>query len=189
LANANLGSDPAVRREIWVSGIDPNGAMNFQKALEWVAALNAYNHGAGYLGHNNWQLPIAPLRDATCADTGSGGGSFGPLCAGSALGNLFYVGLRATYPDGVALTVSVAVPPFSNLPLSYFWASQNNGGTGGGAGACLIESAAPNEWRDMAFGYRVVSDNRDAIAQCEKEAAKAAPSVRCPIKIDHATTR
>ena len=134
LANANLASDPAVRREMAVSGIDPNGAMNFQKALEWVAALNSYNHGAGYLGHNNWQLPVAPLRDATCADTGSGGGSFGPLCAGSALGNLFYIGLRATYPDGVAPSVSVAVPPFSNLPLSYFWASQNKGGTGGGAG-------------------------------------------------------
>jgi hypothetical protein len=57
------------------------------------------------------------------------------------------------------------------------------------AGARLIESAAPNQWRDMAFGYRVVSDNRDAIAQCEKEAAEVARSVRCPIKIDHATTR
>jgi hypothetical protein len=57
------------------------------------------------------------------------------------------------------------------------------------AGARLIETAAPDRWRDLVLGYPIVRDNRDALARCEKEAAKVARSVRCPIKIDHATTR
>ena len=37
--------------------------MDYGTALRWVAAMNALDHGAGYLGHNNWQLPTAPTED------------------------------------------------------------------------------------------------------------------------------
>ena len=52
------------------------------------------------------------------------------------------------------------------------------------AGAHLIESAKPNRWRDIAFGYRIVSDNRDAIAQCKKGSTNKRASVHCTIEIN-----
>jgi hypothetical protein len=57
------------------------------------------------------------------------------------------------------------------------------------AGARLIETAAPDRWRDLVLDYPIVRDNRDALARCEKEAAKAARSMRCVIEIDHAASR
>src|SRR5579862_2354539 len=59
LANSNLAASASVQTSLGVSGIDPNGAMDYATALRWVAALNTANNGAGYLGHNNWQLPTA----------------------------------------------------------------------------------------------------------------------------------
>jgi Family of unknown function (DUF6118) len=57
------------------------------------------------------------------------------------------------------------------------------------AGARLIETAAPDHWRDLVLSYRIVRDNCDALARCEKEAAKNARSVRCLIEISNATSR
>src|SRR5579872_6175181 len=131
LANANLAGDPNLRASLGVAGINPNGTMDYQTALRWIAALNAYNNGAGYLGHNNWQLPVAPLVDKTCADTGTYGGSFGPQCTASALGNLYSTGLKQTYPASVAAAFAATVGPLHNLKASYYWAAQNNGGTSG----------------------------------------------------------
>lgn len=131
LANANLAGDPNLRASLGVAGINPNGTMDYQTALRWIAALNAYNNGSGYLGHNNWQLPVAPLVDRTCADTGTYGGSFGPQCTGSALGNLYSVGLKQTFPASVASAFAATVTPLHNLKASYYWAAQNNGGTSG----------------------------------------------------------
>ena len=36
--------------------------MDYATAVRWVEAMNTLDHGAGYLGHNNWQLPTAPTR-------------------------------------------------------------------------------------------------------------------------------
>ena len=57
------------------------------------------------------------------------------------------------------------------------------------AGARLIETAAPDRWRDLILGYRIVRDNRAGLVRCEKEAAKDARSMRCVIEIDHAASR
>jgi len=133
LADANLAGNPDIRAKLGVTGIDPNGAMDFPTAQKWIAALNAYDNGLGYLGHNNWQLPVAPLKDSTCADTGTQGGSFGPMCTDSAFGNLYYVGLNETFPNSVATPFAATVAPFHDLKLSYYWALQNNGGTSGGS--------------------------------------------------------
>ena len=54
LADANRAGKPAMQPLFNVSGINPNGSMNFQTAQNRVAALNAH----GYLGHNNWQIPV-----------------------------------------------------------------------------------------------------------------------------------
>ena len=115
LADANLAADPDIRAKLGVTGINPNGSMDFATAQKWVAALNAYDNGLGYLGHNNWQLPVAPLQDSTCADTGTQGGSFGPMCTGSAFGSLYYVGLNQTFPNSVAPALAVTVAPFHDF--------------------------------------------------------------------------
>jgi hypothetical protein len=74
LADANLGGNSEMQASLGVTGINPNGSMDYATALRWVAALNAYNNGAVYLDHNNWQLPVAPLVDHSCADVGANGG-------------------------------------------------------------------------------------------------------------------
>ena len=131
LANADLAADPDMRAALGVTGINPNGSMDNGTAQKWVAALNAYDNGAGYLGHNNWQFPAAPMVDSTCAATGTGGGSFGPLCTASALSNLYSAGLGLSYPSSAAPAFGATVGPLHNLKLSYYWTEQNTGGTGG----------------------------------------------------------
>jgi len=131
LANANLAGDPAMRTALGVSGIFPNGSMDGPTAQRWVAALNAYNNGAGYLGHNDWQLPAAPLVDASCANIGPGGGFFGPLCSGSGLSNLYSAGLKLTFPASAVPGFAATVSPLRNLKSSYYWALANDGGPSG----------------------------------------------------------
>ena len=127
LADANLAGDPALQATLGVSGINPNGTMNWATALNFVNALNAYDGGRGYLGHNNWQLPDTPLDDSTCSSFNNGG--FGALCTGSALGNLYYVWLGENFPNSVVAYFSNAVAPFVNLHPSLYWTlDQNSGG-------------------------------------------------------------
>ena len=132
LADANLAGDPKIVARMGVTGINPNGSMDYQTALNWVAALNAFNNGVGFRGRNNWQLPVTPLADPTCGDTGPNSASFGPLCTGSAMGNLYYMGLHQTFPNSVAAGFAATIGPIHNIKLSYYWALQNNGSNTGG---------------------------------------------------------
>jgi len=143
LANADLAGDPEMRKAFGVNGINPNGTMDYVTAQKWVAALNAYHNGAGYLDHNNWQLPAAPLVDSSCANTGPGGGSFGPLCSASALSNLYSLGLNLSFPSSVAPGFGATVAPIHNLKSSYYWARENTGSAGGaGSGGQEVYSFA-----------------------------------------------
>ncbi|MBX7194118.1 MAG: DUF1566 domain-containing protein [Sandaracinaceae bacterium] len=121
LANANLAADPAMRAALGVSGINDDGSMSYATALEWIAALNAYDGGAGYLGHDDWQLPTNPPEDTTCAIAGGvSGNSFGPGCTGSALGGLFSTMFGAAYPEGLGLS-TVSIVPLTGVPQGLFW--------------------------------------------------------------------
>ena len=62
LADANL----AASNTFGVSGINPGGSMAWDKANEWIAAMN----NAGYQGASDWRLP-------TIVDTGSSGCNWG----------------------------------------------------------------------------------------------------------------
>lgn len=132
LANANLAGDPAVRAMVqpWMTlngdgstpKIYPDGIMDYETALNWVDALNSYN-GQGWLGHHNWQLPATPQSDPTCSDLNVN--NFGVLCTGSALSNLYYVGLKVHYPNSVVpdfVFLSV-VTPFFTLQPGLYWTS------------------------------------------------------------------
>lgn len=65
LANANL----ARSESFGISGSINNGAMDWNTANEWIAAMNAVDDGKGYLGYNDWRLPKS-------LDTGAPGCNF-----------------------------------------------------------------------------------------------------------------
>jgi len=73
------------RRNIGIVGINPDGSMDHDTALKWVAAMNASDGGKGYLGRTDWDLPDTGPPDSTCSMKGTTG--FG--CTASALGSLF----------------------------------------------------------------------------------------------------
>jgi hypothetical protein len=130
LADANFAASPEGRRiqtEMGVTGIGLNGTMDYPTARKWVQALNAYDHGAGWLGHHDWRLPASPMKDTTCGAMGPQGASFGALCQDNLLGKLYYVGLGRTFPENVAPDFNATVEPFRNLQLSYYWTAASGG--------------------------------------------------------------
>ncbi len=130
LADANFAASSAgqaIQAQMGVSGIEPNGAMDYTTAQSWVAALNAVDGGKGYLGHHTWQLPGTPMKDPTCGALGPQGASFGGLCQGDALGNLYYQLLNQMLPDDVAPGFGASVGPLQNVQLAYYWTSSDAG--------------------------------------------------------------
>jgi hypothetical protein len=117
LADANL----AATQTFGVSNINKSGSMDYATALRWVAAMNKADNGAGYLGHNNWQLPTAPSKDASCARTGRHGESFGFHCSGSALGSLYYGSLGIREPNTAVRMPSNSVGPFKDFQPYLYW--------------------------------------------------------------------
>ena len=134
LANANLAGAPEIRAKLGLppvnpitgDGVNPDGTMDYATAVAFVKALNGYNNGQGFLGHNNWQLPTNPSADATCSSYNQS--NFGVFCTGGALGNLYNVGLAETYPASVVPHFVDFVWPFFNLQPGLYWAADQNGG-------------------------------------------------------------
>jgi hypothetical protein len=124
LANANLAGTATGR--FGVAKITPNGSMDYPTALQWVAALNALNGGAGYLGHNNWQLPATPVTDTTCNATGPNGDSFGKGCLNSAMGALFYRSLGLQFPNTAVPIPNTSAGPFTNFQPYLYWSDTSN---------------------------------------------------------------
>jgi len=127
LADANLAGDPEIRAAMGVTGINPDGTMTYAVALKWVKALNKFDHGQGLLGHKNWQLPVTPQFDNTRCSSDNNG-TFGVLCSGSALGNLYNVGLNLTFPNSVVPHFDGTVWPFRNLQPGLYWTSDSDSG-------------------------------------------------------------
>ncbi len=123
LAQANLAGTPG--GQFGVGNINMDGSMNYATAVMWVAALNAFNGGAGYLGHNNWTLPTTPLNDSTCTLTGPNG-NFGYPCTNSAMGSL-YSSLAFQFPDTAVPIPANTVGPFSNFQPYLYWSDTTNG--------------------------------------------------------------
>ncbi|MBL8622795.1 MAG: DUF1566 domain-containing protein [Myxococcales bacterium] len=122
LADANLAGDPAMRAALGVAGVNADGTMTYATAVRWIAALNAYDGGAGYLGHRDWQLPVTPPTDPSCAvEGGNSGKSFGPGCTGSALGQLFTSTLGGKFPEGFGDRARNQIGPFRDLQQGLYW--------------------------------------------------------------------
>ena len=117
LADANL----AAKEAFGVPNVNKSGSMNYATAVRWVAAMNALNNGAGYLGHHNWQLPTAPDVDRTCQLSGRNGEPFEYHCSGSALGSLYYASLGLREPDSAVPSSQNRVGPFQNFQPYLYW--------------------------------------------------------------------
>jgi len=117
LADANL----ADKQTFGVSNINKDGSMDYATAVRWVDAMNTLGHGAGYLGHNNWQLPTAPAQDRSCARTGRHGESFGFNCSGSALGSLYYDSLGLREPNTAVRIPANKIGPFNDFQPYLYW--------------------------------------------------------------------
>jgi hypothetical protein len=105
-ADANL----AATMTFGVTGINTSGAMTWDKALEWIAAMNTAN----YAGANDWRLWSALNSD--------GSGPCGPAfnCINSELGHLFYTEGGRSQND--AINDSAALTGvFTNMQDSVYW--------------------------------------------------------------------
>lgn len=74
-----------------------------------------------------------------------------------------------------------------SVPESWHWpesmAARTIGLPMGEAGAHMIQSANPEQWRDIIAAYRLWQDNGQAIAQCRKRADKKGKEASCTIRI------
>jgi hypothetical protein len=79
------------------------------------------------------------------------------------------------------------------MPESWHWPESIAAGIVGkdpeAAGARLIEATAPDRWREIDLGFRIVSNNRDAIDRCKKASTPKKESVRCAIEIKTEASR
>ncbi|MGD0985095.1 MAG: hypothetical protein ABSA65_14965 [Acidimicrobiales bacterium] len=118
LADSNLASKETFN----VRGINRDGSMDYQTAVTWVKAMDAYDHGRGYLGHDNWMLPATTPNDPSCSSyKKEGGGSFGYGCLNSGMGSLYYKTLRLHEPD-TAVPISKGKPsPFNDFQPYLYW--------------------------------------------------------------------
>jgi len=116
LADANLAGNPQMRQSLAPNlKINPDGTMDYSTAWLWVQALNKKK----YLNHNNWQLPVTPAVDNTCSSLGTD--NFGIACSGSALGNLYNVGLGEPLPDSVVPDFSATMGVLQDVQPSMYW--------------------------------------------------------------------
>jgi len=125
LANANLADTV----DFGLTGINPDGTMTWDKANEWIAAMNT----AAYLGYNNWRLPTVTDTGTSGCDyayTGTDCGYNVDLSTGE-MAHMFYstLGNTGSYnTSGVPTGCSGFSPycltnpgPFSNLQPYYYW--------------------------------------------------------------------
>jgi hypothetical protein len=120
LANADL----AATQTFGVDGINPDGSMTWETALNWVAAMNAFNNNQGYLGYHNWTLPLTPNYDSSNKATQTGpdpyDDSFGFDFYSSLFGHLFYNDFGGRAGESVA-SLPAANHYFQNLQPAYYW--------------------------------------------------------------------
>jgi hypothetical protein len=104
--------------------VNPDGSMNYATAVAWIGAMNSFNNGKGYLGHNNWRLPMAEDPTATYYMSGSG---IGDEFQGSEMGELYYTELGATAGSTILQSPTTTpgtstVGPFVNFQPYLYWA-------------------------------------------------------------------
>ncbi len=90
---------------------------------------------------------------------------------------------------GIFLWGALVGPVLRAVPESWHWPERLAANVIGldeeNAGERLIQTSAPDMWRDIVRGYRLMDRNREAIARCEKAKAGARVnmSVSCELRM------
>jgi hypothetical protein len=121
LADANF----AASNNFGISGINPDGSMTWETAINWINALNNFVNSdgtIGYLGHTNWSLPGTLQHDPGHTLTGPTGDSFGYNNTLSPMDHLFYTEFGGQAGDTIStLPNKAALAQFKNLQPYYYW--------------------------------------------------------------------
>ena len=142
LADANL----AATRSFGVTGIDSDGSMSWNTAMNWVAAMNDSN----YLGHNDWRLPLTAQPDTGCTQQTSQG-SFAYDCTASDMGELFYTELGGTKGVSIATLNTGRGRLFRHFVGYLYWS------------ATIDTNVGKSSW-DFSFGNGFEGTNLNANA-------------------------
>lgn len=110
--------------------------MNYDSAVQFIANMNSYDHGDGYLGQTNWQLP--PV-DASCPTYGCGGDR-------NPMGDLYYKQLKIPPGTPVVEAPDIPVGPFNHIQPSQYWSCLADGVQD----ACKSKGVGPG---DAEFGF------------------------------------
>jgi hypothetical protein len=113
LADANLARKDTFK----VAGINEDGSMSYQTAVNWVAAMNADD----YLGRDTWVLPATPSYDPGCSSHNTS--TFGYGCSQSAMGSLYYTTLGLDDPGTAVPVHRGRAGPFNNFQPYLYWTS------------------------------------------------------------------
>jgi hypothetical protein len=89
---------------------------------------------------------------------------------------------------GLLLYATLAGPIARMMPASWQWPERMaarvlDTDTGWEAGRHLMISASPQSWNEIAAAFTLMDDNRKAIEECRRAAAKAEKAVRCTIEV------
>lgn len=119
LADANLAGSDACG----VTGINPDGSMNWNTAQAFIDSLNARN----YLGHSTWRLPKTSGTDSTCSvQTPQLHQGSGYDCTGSEMGELFYTELGSEAGSTLARTHDRQARLFTDFQQSLYWSNPDS---------------------------------------------------------------
>ncbi len=116
-----------------------DGSMDYASAGQFIVNMNAYDHGAGYLGQTDWELP--PVNP--------GCPTFGCKGHGNPMGELFYNQLGLSAGSSVVVAPDIAVGPFENIRPYLYWSCL-------GAtilDACQANGPAPNFDAEFSFSF------------------------------------
>jgi hypothetical protein len=108
LADANLAANETWRDAFGLQDIDADGSMTFSQAQKWVFEMNSYDGGKGYLGHNNWTLPVH-----------FAGAGFNQTT--SDMGKLFYLEFGGHAGESIT---EIDPPSFQNFQPYFYWDGQ-----------------------------------------------------------------
>ncbi len=127
--------------------VGSTGRMTWDNAVAWIAGMNAFEGGNGYLGCNDWRLPITQQPDASCYRQSNPGGGlppqgFGLFCKGSEMGHLYHVERVTTAAPGL----------FSQIQGYSYWSGTEN----------AINPSAISWHFSFANGYQA-SDHKEDI--------------------------
>jgi hypothetical protein len=129
LADANFAASAvgkALAAKYRVKGINKDGSMTWQTALNFVDAMNDDD----YAGHKNWTLPLTP-NDGTADQYGPDpyDNPFGFNFKSSLFGHLFYNEFGGQAGDNIADLHNSATALFKNFQPYYYWGGDFPGST------------------------------------------------------------